>query len=147
MDHHCACNPPPVHTHACNASLKSGRTRWRRHACQYSIFACMERRNQSPGPRLFVFFFFFFQIVPPSPHITLISRRHVESHQDQELLPNSVPAVDVMDGGKRVFLKIIYLLLVFNSANLKKKCLKFKLKSWWAWSDALALRRRIFASH
>lgn len=31
-----------------------------------------------------------------------------------------MPAVDVMDGGKRVFLKIIYLLLIFNSANLKK---------------------------
>lgn len=31
-----------------------------------------------------------------------------------------MPAVDVMDGGKRVFLKIIYLLLIFNSANFKK---------------------------
>lgn len=44
------------------------------------------------------------------------------------MLPNSVPAVDVMDGGKRVFLKIIYLLLVFNSANFKKKMFKIQIK-------------------
>lgn len=85
MDHHCAAiHRQLTHSHACNASVKSGCTRmW------ILLFLHVWRGGTSRRVRGCLSF-----LIASPPYVTLIIRRHVES------LPNSVPAVDVMDGGE-----------------------------------------------